>query len=45
MPKKGHTEEQIIATLRQQEAGGKTTDSCPSGGHLNGNSQIPWGCS
>ena len=28
MPKKGHTEEQIIATLKQQEAGEKTTDIC-----------------
>jgi putative transposase len=28
MPKKGHTEEQIIAVLKQQEAGEKTTDIC-----------------
>jgi putative transposase len=28
MPKKGHTEEQIIAALKQQEAGEKTTDIC-----------------
>ncbi len=28
MPKKGHTEEQIIAALRQQEAGEKATDIC-----------------
>ncbi len=28
MPKKGHSEEQIIAALRQQEAGEKTTDIC-----------------
>jgi len=26
MPKKGHTEEQIIAALKQQEAGEKTTE-------------------
>jgi putative transposase len=28
MPKKGHTEEQIIAALKRQEAGEKTTDIC-----------------
>jgi putative transposase len=28
MPKKGHTEEQIIAALKQQEAGEKTADIC-----------------
>ncbi len=28
MPKKGHTEEQIIAALKQQEAGDKTADIC-----------------
>jgi hypothetical protein len=28
MPKKGHTEEEIIAALKQQEAGEKTTDIC-----------------
>jgi putative transposase len=28
MPKKGHTEEQIIAALKQQEAGEKTTEIC-----------------
>lgn len=28
MPKKGHTEEQIIAALKQQESGEKTTDIC-----------------
>ena len=28
MPKKGHTEEQVIAALKQQEAGEKTTEIC-----------------
>jgi len=28
MPKKGHTEEQIIAALKQHESGEKTTDIC-----------------
>jgi putative transposase len=28
MPKKGHTEEQIIAALKQHESGDKTTDIC-----------------
>lgn len=28
MPKKGHTEEQIIAVLKQHEGGEKTTDFC-----------------
>ncbi len=28
MPKKGHSEEQIIAALKQQEAGEKTTEIC-----------------
>ncbi|MGZ4815422.1 MAG: transposase [Terriglobales bacterium] len=28
MPKKGHTEEQIIAPLKQHEAGDKTTEIC-----------------
>lgn len=28
MPKKGHTEEQIIAALKRQESGEKTTDIC-----------------
>ncbi len=28
MPKKGHAEEQIIAALKQQEAGEKTTEIC-----------------
>ena len=28
MPKKGHTEEQIIAALKQYEAGDKTADIC-----------------
>lgn len=28
MPKKGHTEEQIIAALKQSEAGEKTADIC-----------------
>jgi putative transposase len=28
MPKKGHAEEQIIAALKQQEAGEKATDIC-----------------
>jgi len=28
MPKKQHTEEQIIAALKQYEAGGKTADIC-----------------
>lgn len=28
MPKKGHTEEQIIAALKQHESGEKTTDVC-----------------
>jgi putative transposase len=28
MPKKGHTEEQIIAALRQQESVEKTADIC-----------------
>jgi putative transposase len=28
MPKKGHTEEQIVAVLRQVEAGGKVAEIC-----------------
>lgn len=28
MPKKGHTEEQIVAALQQAEAGEKVTDIC-----------------
>ena len=28
MPKKGHTEEQIITALKQYESGEKTTDIC-----------------
>jgi putative transposase len=28
MPKKGHTEEQIIAALKQHESGEKTADIC-----------------
>ncbi len=28
MPKKGHTEEQIIAALKQRESGEKTADIC-----------------
>jgi len=28
MPKKGHTEEQIIAALKQQEGGEKTAEIC-----------------
>ena len=28
MPKKGHTEEQIVAVLRQGEAGEKVADIC-----------------
>ena len=28
MPKKGHTEEQIIAALKQHEAGDETADVC-----------------
>lgn len=28
MPKKGHTEEQIIAALKQSESGEKTADIC-----------------
>ena len=28
MPKKGHSEEQIIAALKQQEGGEKTADIC-----------------
>jgi putative transposase len=28
MPKKGHTEEQIIAALKQQEAGERTAEIC-----------------
>ncbi|HXE12572.1 MAG TPA: transposase [Bryobacteraceae bacterium] len=28
MPKKGHTEEQIIAALKQHESGEKTTEIC-----------------
>jgi predicted ArsR family transcriptional regulator len=28
MPKKGHTEEQIIAALKQYESGDKATDIC-----------------
>jgi putative transposase len=28
MPKKGHTEEQIIAALKQHESGDKTVDIC-----------------
>lgn len=28
MPKKGHTEEQIIAALKQHEIGSKTTEIC-----------------
>ena len=28
MPRKGHTEEQIIAALKQQESGEKTADVC-----------------
>ena len=28
MPKKGHTEEQIIAALKQYESGEKVTDIC-----------------
>lgn len=28
MPKKGHTEEQIIAALKQHESGEKTSDIC-----------------
>ena len=28
MPRKGHTEEQIIAALQQSEAGAKTTELC-----------------
>jgi len=28
MPRKGHTEEQIIAALKQHEAGEKVADSC-----------------
>jgi putative transposase len=28
VPKKGHTEEQIIAALKQYESGEKTTDLC-----------------
>lgn len=28
MPKKGHTEEQIIAALKQHETGSKTTEIC-----------------
>lgn len=30
MPKKGHTEQEIIAALKQQEAGDKTVDICAS---------------
>ena len=30
MPKKGHTEEQIIAALKQHESGAKTADICLS---------------
>lgn len=28
MPKKGHTEQEIIAALKQHEAGGKTDEIC-----------------
>ncbi len=32
MPKKAHTEEQIVAVLRQAEAGEKVRDILPEGG-------------
>ena len=32
MPKKGHTEEQIVAVLRQAEAGEKVSGSLSEGG-------------
>ena len=32
MPKKGHTEEQIVAVLRQVEAGARVTEVCRKAG-------------
>jgi putative transposase len=32
MPKKGHTEEQIVAVLRQVEAGARVEDVCRKAG-------------
>jgi putative transposase len=32
MPKKGHTEEQIVAVLRQVEAGARVEEVCRKGG-------------
>ena len=32
MPKKGHTEEQIVAVLRQVEAGSRVEDVCRKAG-------------
>jgi putative transposase len=36
MPKKAHTEEQIVAVLRQGEAGEKVADICPKSGISEG---------
>lgn len=45
MPRKGHTDEQIIAPLRQYEAGGKSADICRKLGVSQArlyNPQVTW---